>query len=445
MTWTHPTHEAITRLVAARTGLQFPDNRHDHAQQVIRRAMERSGSRSVQDYLALLQSDAAALDDLVGELTVSETYFFREPAQFDFLRREVLPDLRRRRSAGHVFRAWSAGCATGEEVYSLAILFEQEGLGEQVHLLGTDISRAALTRAQQGVYSNWSLRGPGAALAGPYLVQRGKQHVLAEKIRRRVVLEYLNLAQDVYPSFANDTWGMDLILCRNVLIYLDRQTVERVARRLFDSLAPDGWLLTASSDPPLQDRAPFATVVCEAGVFYRRPSETEEREKEEREASPCLSVPPSSPVVLPPPLSSRSASDRDDAARRVRALADKNAIEAERACAAALEQQPLAVELRYLHAVLLMDLGRTDEAIQALRRTIYLDRSLAVAHFTLGALLGQSGDLAGARAAYRNAAALCAARPADEIVPLADGEHAGRLARAAAFQTALLAGREMAP
>ncbi len=93
-----------------------------------------------------------------------------------------------------------------------------------------------------------------------------------------------------------------------------------------------------------------------------------------------------------------------------------------------------------------MDLGRDDEAIQALRRVIYLDRSLAVAHFTLGALLGRRGDRTGARAAYRNVVALCVGRPADEIVPLADGECAGRLGRAARFQLDLLnAGGEAKP
>lgn len=446
MTWAHPAYEAIAQVVAARTGLRFPVNRHDQTQLAVRRAMEQSRSPSAAEYLALLQRDPATLDDLVGELTVGETYFFREPDQFDFVRRAVLPDLRQRRPPGHTFRAWSSGCATGEEAYSLAILFEEEGLGDQVHLLGTDISRTALGRAQQGVYPDWSLRGPGAGRVAPYLHRQGKRHVLAEKIRRRVVLEYLNLAQDVYPSFASDTWGMDLILCRNVLIYLDSQTVARVAGRLFQALAPGGWLLTASSDPPLQDMAPFATVVSEAGVFYRRPGEAPEEVRKVREAAPGLSVPQVSPCTLLPSRTRRSEGGNEDAAQRIRALARENVAEAEGVCAAAVADQPLAVELRYLHAVLLMDLGRKDEAVQALRRVLYLDRSLAVAYFTLGALLGQSGDRAGARAAYRNAAALCAARPAAEVVPLADGECSGRLGRAAAFQLALLeAGGEAIP
>jgi chemotaxis protein methyltransferase CheR len=125
-------------------------------------------------------------------------------------------------------------------------------------------------------------------------------------------------------------------------------------------------------------------------------------------------------------------------ALHVRALANVDAARAESVCAAAVARHPVAAELHYLHAVLLMDLGRDDEAVRVLRRVVYLDRELALAHFTLGAVLLRLGDLAGARRAYRNARDLCAARPPDEVVPLSDGEHAGRLAEAAAAQWALL-------
>jgi chemotaxis protein methyltransferase CheR len=461
MSWT-PAYDAVVQLVARRTGLRFSTRHQDHTEQAIRRGMERNRIASLERYCEKLTTDEAALDDLVGELTVSETYFFREPGQFDFIRREVLADLRQCRGSSHIFRVWSAGCATGEEAYSLAILFAQEAPGSRTHLLATDISRVALARAQQATYNRWSLRGTGAALAKPYLIQSGNRFTLNESIRRRVRFEYLNLAQDVYPSLTSGAWSMDLILCRNVLIYLDPETVARVAHRLYQSLAPGGWLIAASSDPPLQEQAPFATVMTDAGVFYRRPDALCRVQGE----TSALSTPP-----LPSPLhrtldvpsdaewsgmTTRDGATEDgakelplpstphsSAVEQVRALAVENVAEAERACAAALARQPLNAELHYWQAALRMDLGQDEEAVQSLRRVIYLDRSLAVAHFTLGALLWRQGDQAGARGAYRNAFALCSARPADEHVPLADGECAGRLARSAAFHLALLdAGEE---
>ncbi len=483
MSWTHPTYEAVIRLLGERTGLSFPAQRHDSAEQGIRRAMTHAGVADLDRYRTLLESDDDALDHLIVELTIGETYFFREPAQFEFIRGEVLPELQRRRGHEHGIRAWSAACASGEEAYSLAIVFKEAGLAGQAYLLATDISREALAKAHRAIYSNWSLRGEGATRATPYLSKRGNLHELADGIRRSVTFEYLNLALDVSPSFVTGAWGMDLILCRNVLIYFDRDTVRKVARRLYESLAPGGWLLTASSDPPLGEDASFETVVTDVGVFYRRPfsldketgfrqgdKETTEGEAKgdiipQREPA-SVSLSPCLPDSLSPTASTRKAESnpheeaqeafaRGDYGRaaeltrsltqdvlsgilHVRALANLKTSQAEHACAEAAARHPLSAEVHYLHAVLLLELGRDEEAARAARRVVYLDRSLAIGHFTLGSILRHHGDLAGARRAYRNAHDLCLGRPSDEIVPLSDGEQAGRLARAAAAQLAIL-------
>lgn len=481
MAWSHPALEAVARLLAERTGLSFAPYRHAGAEAGMRRAMARAGVSDPDGYRQLLESSPAALDDLVVELTVGETYFFREPAQFAALRGVVLPQLLTGRDDGHVFRLWSAGCASGEEAYSLAILLEQAGLGHRSTVLATDISRASLARAREATYGRWSLRGDGAALAAPYLRPQGDRFALDPRIRGRVRFEYLNLALDVYPSAATGTGALDVVLCRNVLIYFDRDTVRAVARRLFECLAPGGWLITASSDPPLAGDAPFEMVQTEAGLLYRRrevvaplpePVAPHTEEGERRGSPPPsfgktggtspaarpadgLSAP--RPPVAPPDrlAEARAAFARGDYARaaelvapltadpaaaalRVRALANVEPELAEEACAAAAGRHPLSPELRYLHAVLLLDLGRVEDAARAVRRVAYLDRSLAIAHFTLGSVLRRLGDVDGARRAYRNARDICAARPADEAVPLADGEQAGRLAEAAAAALAVL-------
>jgi len=462
-------YEEVARLVAGRTGLAFTRGRWQCAEVGIRRAMVRAGLADVARYRELLAADANALDDLIVELTVGETYFFRDPLHFAFVRREVLPDVRRRRGPEHKIRAWSAGCASGEEAYSLAIVFAEEEPGATPHLRATDISRTALAKACAGVYGSWSLRGGGAAAARPYLRQDGDRFVVDERIRRFVVFEHLNLALDVYPSFATGIWGMDLVLCRNVLIYFDAETIGHVARRLFASLAPGGWLVTGPSDPPLGGEAPYETVVTDVGVFYRRATRAagELPASAPSPAQPCGHAPGGSPAVVsqppvpaarptpPAPARARAGRPGDDFARaaksthewladasasalHVRALANRDVAEAERACAAALARHPLSPELQHLWAVLLLDLDRVEEAARAVRRVLYLDRSLAVAHFILGAILRRRGDRDGARRAYRSARDLAAARPAEEPVPLADGELAGRFAQAADAQLGLL-------
>ena len=122
----------------------------------------------------------------------------------------------------------------------------------------------------------------------------------------------------------------------------------------------------------------------------------------------------------------------------VRALANLDMSRAEQACAEAAARHSLSTELHYLHAVLLLALRREDEALQALRRVLYLDRGSAIAHVTLGSILEQQGDLGRAARSYRNARDLCAALPADEVVPLSDGARAGTLAEAAAARVAFL-------
>jgi chemotaxis protein methyltransferase CheR len=492
VTWSHPAYEDVVLALGRKTGLSFAPARHVSVEQGIRRAMRRAGTSDLVVYRNAIDQEGQALDDLIVELTVGETWFFREPAQLAFIRSEVLPGLQRAARVpdqpGPCVRAWSAGCASGEEAYTLAILLEEAGVGDRAWVLATDISQAALARARQAVYTNWSLRGDGAVQARPYLQARGDKQVVAEAVRRRVTFAHLNLARDVYPSFATGAWGMDLILCRNVLIYFDPETVRAVAGRLFATLAPGGWLFTASSDPPLGSFAPFQTVLTDQGVFYRRPGSAglllpafppadsvvaatvPVKPPLPLESAPVFAPPVSLPSTVPAPETNLSRVKRDNvepltearaafargdydqvldltapltadaeaSALRVRALANLDHARAERESAAAVSRHPLRADLHYLRGTLLLGVGKTAEAAQAIRKALYLDRSLAVAHCALGNILEQCGDAAGARRAYRNARALCAARAADEEIPLADGERAGRLAEAARARLALL-------
>ena len=478
--WRHPGYVAVLDLVAARAGL-LPPSCPPAAMDGIDRAMARAGLADFDAYLARLVQDAAALDDLLVELTIGETYFFRNPEHFDFVRHEVLGELARRRGPEHVVRMWSAGCASGEEPYSLAVLLLEEGYGHRMEVRGTDISRAALARSHLASYGEWSLRGPQADRMRPFLHLEGKRYVLMPEVRERVRFGYLNLAEDTWPSALSGIWGLDVIFCRNVLIYFNRPTIEAVARRLHASLAEGGYLIPGPSDPPLYEHAPFESILTHWGVVYRRPVTGDASYPRSR---PTLTPPPLPPVtpprlplpapafvaplappppVAPPPPppvppapaapsedldGARQALARGDwleaarrigalqedpaaAARGVRALANLDAQAAVRACAEAATRHPLAVELRYLEALLLMGLGRLPEAERATRQALYLEPSLAVAHLMMGHLLRRQGDPMGAARAFRTAESLCATLPSDTPVPLADGDRAGRLAEVA--------------
>jgi chemotaxis protein methyltransferase CheR len=500
--WSQSVLQSLAASIRDHAGLSFVPARYDELERRTRRAMAKAGITDVRDYADGLGSGRISFDDWVAELTIGETYFFRERAHFEFIRCRIIPGLLALRGTDHVFRVWSAGCASGEEAYSLAILFEEQFLGASLHLVGTDVSRAALSKARAARYGIWSLRGSSQEWINCYFRRRPNQHFeLAERLRRQVTFEYLNLALDEYPSFFTGVWGNDLILCRNVLFYLDRETVRAVARRLFESLGDGGWLITGPSDPPLGDYAPFEMVRSDAGVFYRRSQgiaatvacrqsgasiDAEQRAFSLADeeitgvraiAASSSSISPSSvglasnprsrPVDLDAESGSRAENANDPlslaraafaagryghvialaqgliddaaAALEVRATANLlGAREAAHLCTAAILRFPLGVELYVLQASLLLDLRDYEAAAQATRRLLYLDRSLVVAHLLLGSILGQTGDRSEAMRAFRSARDLAASAPPDDVLPFTDGEKAGRLAAFARAQMDLL-------
>ncbi|RKG61910.1 chemotaxis protein CheR [Corallococcus sp. AB011P] len=265
-----PGFKEVLALVEERAGLAAPSCLAA-ALEGIQRAMARANQDNVEVYLRAVSFDNALLDDLLTELTIGETYFFRTHEHFDHLRRVVLPELRERRGQEHLVRAWSAACSSGEEPYSIAALLMAEGWEDHMTVRATDVSRTALQRAQQARYTDWSLRGPSADRMRPHLKQEGRFYWLSQDVKRHVQLGYLNLALETWPSAESGLWQLDVIFCRNVLIYFNRATIEGVARRLHASLDDGGYLFTGPSDPPLGDYAPLEPVLTEWGVLYRKP------------------------------------------------------------------------------------------------------------------------------------------------------------------------------
>lgn len=484
-----PSFARIAAILERRTGLSFAPGREAVVEAGIRRAMQRAGILDPRRYLEVLEASSdpgpgapgerapgqAPLDDLADELTVGETYFFRHPEQIEILRTRILPELLRARSPGHFFRVWSAGCASGEEAYTLAIVLDDLGLGERSHILATDISRAALSRARRASYTSWSLRGVPEHMRRAWFTEEGKRLTLLPRYRKRVAFEHCNLALDTYPSLASGIWGLDLVFCRNVIIYFSRETIREVARRLHASLAPGGFLVMGASDAPLWDLAPFETIRTPAGIVYRRgddrpaarpvsaapepPPPPRPAPRDDRPSPPHAETglaAPSAPAAPPGARDLADAFSSGDFARAaalagqlahdpaacvigVRAVAASRGAEAaEQACAEASARHPLSVELCLLRTLMLLELGRLDEATEAARRALYLDHRSPMAHFTAATVARRRDDLEAARRGYRNARKLAAALPPDAIVPMTEGERAARMAEAAAVQLALI-------
>ena len=433
-------HEHLAAHVGRQIGLNFAASRRGAVGARIRRLMSQNGIGDTALLLERIGRERDLADRLVAEVTVGDSYFFRHHAQFDFIRDRVLPGLRARRPWDDPIRVWSAGCASGEEAYSLAILLEQEGMTDHSRITASDICQEALRRARRAEFGAWSLRNGREQTLRPYFDRRGERYRLKTRLMRRVDFQHHNLQADHSRSCLGEHRGFDLILCRNVLIYMDGPDVARVARRLFDHLAPGGWLLAGPSDPPLWDHAPFRTAITPAGVVYRRPPASPtpiagsigagmERQAPARRHS----------VMVPPAARARigAAGELESRVHEIRRqLRCGKSRRAASMAAAAARQHPLVAAFHFLQGVALKSLDR-DRAAAAFRRAIYCDMSLAAAHLELGLCLG-GVDAPAAMRCHLNAIALCRTRPPGEPVRLMDGERAGSLLERARGQVSAL-------
>ena len=210
---------------------------------------------------------------MLAELTVGESYFFRDAAQLQLLYSEILPERMHSPDAERPLRIWSAGCASGEEpffFYTIAIMLREFGWPHPAQIIGTDVARPRLNAARRGRYTRWALRGVSEDRVARYFHRSGTYVDLDRSVRESVEFCVLNLVHD--RLFVRPPGGaFDLIVCRNVMIYFDLPTVARIATRLLHSLAPDGWLVLGASDPPLTHLVPCEAVMTSAGMAYRRP------------------------------------------------------------------------------------------------------------------------------------------------------------------------------
>ncbi len=218
------------------------------------RRMEAVGVGSLNEYFEMLTlgaSRTSEMHSLLDELVTGETSFFREWAQLEALQQQVLPVIARSKEklSMRSIRAWSAGCSTGEEPYTLAMLLMEhaDGLlsGFNIELLATDASDRALDRAQRGVYGDVCTREMTPYFREKYGTMKDDEWHISDAVREKVTFKHVNLLDDSRMELVR---GMDLIFCRNVLIYLEGESKKRVMRHFRNSLSPDSYLFLANSE-----------------------------------------------------------------------------------------------------------------------------------------------------------------------------------------------------
>jgi chemotaxis protein methyltransferase CheR len=265
----------IRALVNEAAGLALPD---DARASVERKLAERllslrlEGFHEYYRYLRYHAQRRSELETALEALTTNETYFFRELQQLQAFEREVLPALSRAGRERRTLNVWSAGCATGEEVYTLAILIVHSGFfqGWDVRVLGNDISRRCLQTARRGVYREASFRAMPAGFERYFAETAGGLGVVPE-IRALCHFAHLNLMDEPRMAILGK---VDAIFCRNVLIYFDQVSRRRVIQSFYDRLHPEGFLMLGHSESLLHTSTAFELCHLRGDLAYRKPART---------------------------------------------------------------------------------------------------------------------------------------------------------------------------
>jgi chemotaxis protein methyltransferase CheR len=478
----------VSEYVAGWLGLHFPKKRWRDLERIICNAAQELGIEESDACVELLLSGQFAREQeeiIAAHLTIGETYFFREQKSFDILENRILPELiASRRGKVQRLRIWSAGCSTGEEPYSLAILLTRliPDLREwQITILATDINSRSIGKAVQGIYSDWSFRGVPQWVRQRYFTKTADgMYELPHSIRRMVTFAILNLADDSYPSLVTNTNAMDIIFCRNVLMYFDPKLHRQVIRKYQHSLLEGGWLVVSPCETSPDFSECFETVMLPGATFYKRNGEggkTYAPLPPVQAGAADISFPsiPATiygPKSINPALTSvpdpvKPASTRkqtpvyDDAMALYRRgfyeeaadmlsvlLSQSEAQQPSGKCVALMAQvqanrgkislaldcvdkaiaiDKLNAELYYLRATICQEQGEIPKAVSSLKQAIYLDQGFVMAHYALGTLAFRNDKPGEAGKHLDNALSLLKACPADDPVPGADGIICARL------------------
>jgi chemotaxis protein methyltransferase CheR len=480
----------LNELVARHTGLHFPQERWADLERGLCGAAEECGfNLDVEGYLQKLLSSEWTQEEmeiLAAHLTIGETYFFREKRSLEILKERIVPELiRAHASRGRPIRIWSAGCATGEEPYSIAIMLSKLMAGlkpENLEILATDINTKSLHKASGGIYGSWSFRGtPPWVRRTCFEIASNDRAAINSDLKRMVRFAPLNLTDDHYAPLANCTGGIDVIFCRNVLMYFTPIALRKVIQQLHRYLATDGWLIVSATETSHELFSEFATVNLGNVTLYRKsaapspaafafpvdglvssstsfpewssqavlPFRTSQDQKiiqhsAEKEAdSPSAQLPAASygevlslyeqgcyeaAAQMAAGLLSRDGRDAKAMFLLARICANQGKLaEALAWCDKAIAVDKLAARIHYLRATILQEQRSIPEALLALRHAVYAEPQFVLGHFALGNLTLKHGKPEESQKHFENVLLLLARCEPEDILPESDGLSAGRL------------------
>ncbi len=416
--------EKIIHLIQHRFGIVIHSHQLNELNKILDEAFIKY-SLSPEQYVKLLAEapeSTPLLDDLMAKITVGETYFFRDKNQVKLLQEVILPAIiKKKRAANDLsIRIWSAGCASGEEIYTVVMILT-ELLPDidkwKLQLLGTDVNTMALKKGLNGRYNEWSMRSINDYYKKCYFKKENNAYLLIEDIRDKVDFIYLNLNDNTYPSIFNGTNAQDLILCRNVLIYFSEDNIKHIMMKLCSSLVEDGYLLLGASDPVnvknldlvfvknslfvhkklaqpvfrVEEKHTLKPPILKPNLSKNKIIKTSHRASHEITQAMVLSFIKNGQWYEALKIIDSYKQHKMDAFilnANATVLANLGNLEdAIKLCEESIKIDPINVQTHFILAMSLVELNEMKSAEDELRKVIFLDKNYVQAHFQLGLLL----------------------------------------------------------
>jgi chemotaxis protein methyltransferase CheR len=423
-----PCYTRLKEHLIATTGLAFYADRDERLTELIAGRLSALGLPDCSSYASFLadpEQGRAEMDVLIARLTIGETYFFRDEAQFAAIRSIILPDILERNKSSKTVRFWSAGCATGAEPYSLAILlahdFADRIAGWQIGIDATDLNRGYLAQAAEGKFRAWAFRSTSAEVKRECFSKEGLAWTIHPRYKEWISFHHMNLVDSEFPTLWPDGTHFDLILCRNVMIYFTPEVNRRLIGQLHNSLGDDGWLVVGAAEHGLDSYQAFrSSDVANARIYQKLPPPLVPLEVA---PIPVAALPtpvglPIKPPVHPDPVVEPGQASLDG----LRQLADRGDWQrASEYGRTLLSRDGLNPQIHFYQALIFENLGKAAEAQRWLRQAIYLDRNFALAHYQLGLALERDLQAPAAARSFGNVLKVLASTPDDAMVTAGSG------------------------
>ncbi|GAB1373787.1 protein-glutamate O-methyltransferase CheR [Bacteroidales bacterium] len=267
----------IAGIIEDSLGLSLKEKKFEEYSKNLREAAITLGFEGIESFSEKVAASGNKLSSeekrvLAAYLTVSETYFFREKPAMSMFISTILPQLIKNKREDKI-RIWSAGCSSGEEPYTIAIIINEhfpQLRKNDFEIIATDINPNVITKARNGLYTPWSFREIPDLYTKKYFTKEGDNFRISDKIKECVKFDILNLVSDIYPGESDVCQKLDTIFCRNVLMYLNHNHIKNISKRFHKILKDDGWFITSQVELNDELFGLFAKSYSEDGIFYRK-------------------------------------------------------------------------------------------------------------------------------------------------------------------------------